>query len=269
MKKIFLFAFSALLLASCSEGDYGYYESTEPYYPYEHSCPPAKTLTGFLIFDYTFDAFTAVPELLTYAMKLDECLSAQPADSAALFRRYFYDWDITSSSGTWKISNREQILIIDTGGKPLSEPSASWNVYCNLDRLYITYDSCKITYSDDGGLRIRISQGRFADMFRGSADFTVEKRRNELNTLRPYLFDLRGTGSLQAILNTDFHIEYSTDGFLRQTEIFWDGTMDISCTSSNPTPDDVRAFLSANNRVTITYKGITDEWTYTPHRRYM
>lgn len=269
MKKILLATLSALLLAACTAGDYGYYESIGPYSPYNHNEPPAKTLTGKLIFDYAFGTFLSVPELLTQVFKLDECLSAAPADSAAIFSRYFYDWDLTSSAGIWKISRREQMLIIDTGGKPLSEPSADWNVYCNLEGLYIMRDSCRIKHSDTGSVRITIKDGRFAGAFSGSAEFTVEKRLNELSTSRPYLFDLRGTGALRGIQNPDFRIGYSTENFLRQTETFWEGAMNITCTNANKAADDVRASVWGKSRVTITYKGITDEWVYIPQRRYI
>ena len=77
MKKILLATLSALLLAACTAGDYGYYESIGPYSPYNHNEPPAKTLTGKLIFDYAFGTFLSVPELLTQVFKLDECLSAR------------------------------------------------------------------------------------------------------------------------------------------------------------------------------------------------
>lgn len=261
-------ALSILCLLSCSEGEYSYYDSTEPYYPYDHTQPPARTLTGKLIFDYTFDAFVYVPELLNQVMKLELCLSAPPSDSAAFFRRYFYGYDMTSAGNLWKISRQEQMTIIDTGGKLLDEPSADWNVYCNIAGLYIMRNSCRITYSNSGSVKIRITRGRFGDRFNGSAEFTVEKRDNELSIATPLLFDLRGSGSLQSIINPDFCIEYATEDFIRQNDRFFDGVMNIVSSDGTAAPDTVSAALSADNRVAITYKNYTDEWIYTNYDRF-
>ena len=264
MKKTYTFALLLLLLVSCSEGEYGYHDSVPPYYRYEHSTPPARTLTGKLIFDYTFDAFIRIPELLTEAFKLDECLSAEPSDSAAFFKRYFFDCEVTSSDGVWKISRQERITIIDTGRKRLSDPSAEWSIGCNTDGLYITRGNCRITYADENRVNMRIKNGRFNELFDGSADFTVEAIYDELSTERPYLFDISGAGELCGIINPRFHIGYSTDK-LRQNGKFFNGVMNIDSAEADATPDNVKAVLSGGDRVAITYKGNRDHYFYTPY----
>ncbi len=268
MKKILMLLVLLPAALSCSRGEYGYYgDAEQPYYgSYEHSQEPPRTLTGKLIFDYTFSSFLSVEKLMTQVLTLDKCLRAAPQDSASMIRRYFYDCVVTCSDGVWRISNREQMLIVETGGRVLSDRNADWNVYCNIDGLYIVRDSCHVRYGGENAVSVGIAQGRFNNQFVGSADLTVSYRANELNVSCPFLLDISGSGNLENIVGTRIAMCYAVPGFLRQVDsgryIFFNGDMTIDARLEDSASESVVAKLSALDRIAITYGGITDEWIY-------
>lgn len=269
MKKILLFIVVAAFAASCSEKEYDFCDSTDIYYPVPHYEPPSRTLTGKLIFDYAFDAFLPVPQLLQEVFKLNECLSSERRDSAEIFERYFYDCSVTSSANLWKISRQEQILIVDTRGSLLTDSGAEWNVYCNIEGLYVARDCCSVSYEDDGRVAINISGGRFDDLFDGTADFSVGWRVDELNVARPYMFDMTGGATLAGVSNPDFKIIYTTVQELTQTQtryLFFNGRMNVLADFSSGGSDEVQAELSVLDEIRIDYGGYSDLWVYRGRR---
>lgn len=267
--KYIIIGIAAIAAAACSSNfdtDYNYDSPDQGYTGYAHNEPPRATQPGKLIFDYSFKAIGTITPLLEQIWYFNDILAADQLPEYGI---------ASNGNNIYKENYNDGTLLIDTGGKLLSDDGARWNICCSSESIFIPDGSCTLT-NTGGTVAFELTDSRF-DNYNCRASIGLGAKKNTLDSVLPYLFSIRGTIDFSQVDYSDYVLHSQFDQPIEQVDVrlsysgsyvFFNGNFTITATQSGKEVDSAGVKMTEHNRVTITYGEAREVWLYDPTVRY-